>query len=129
MNSINRDVKFHDFLSKERIIWKFNLSRAPWWGGQYERLIRLTKQSPYKSTGKSLLTWLELEEVFLDVEVNLNNRPLTYIEEDLEYSLLTPNSMILGRNIKLPDYYPKEEEVSDNWKKRQRYVSLEEMGS
>ena len=129
MNSINRDVKFHDFLSKERIIWKFNLSRAPWWGGQYERLIRLTKQSSYKSTGKSLLTWLELEEVFLDVEVNLNNRPLTYIEEDLEYSLLTPNSMILGRNIKLPDYYPKEEEVSDNWKKQQRYVSLEEMGS
>ena len=33
----------------------------------------------------------------LDVEVNLNNRPLIYIEENLEYSVLTPNSMILGR--------------------------------
>ena len=118
MNSINRDEKFRDFLSKEKIFWKFNLSRAPWWGGQYERLIRLTKQSPYKSTGKSLLTWLELEEVFLDVEVNLNNRPLTYIEEDLGYSVLTPNSTILGRDIKLPDDFPEEEEVSDNWKKR-----------
>ena len=30
LSSINRDAKFHDFLSKERIIWKFNLSRAPW---------------------------------------------------------------------------------------------------
>ena len=53
LNSINRDVNFHDFLSKEKIIWKFNLSRAPWCGGQYERLIRLTKQSLYKSIGKS----------------------------------------------------------------------------
>ena len=84
-NSISRDEKFHDFLSKEKIIWKFNLSRAPWWGGQYECLIGLKKQSLYKSIGKSLLTWSELEEVLLDVEVKLNNQPLTYIEEDLEY--------------------------------------------
>ena len=49
LNSINRDEQFHDFLIKEKIIWKFNLSRAPWWGGQYERLIGLTKQSLYKS--------------------------------------------------------------------------------
>ena len=29
LSGINRDEKFYDFLSKERIIWKFNLSRAP----------------------------------------------------------------------------------------------------
>ena len=37
--------------------------------------------------------------------------------------MLTPDSMILGRDIKLPDDSPKEEEVSNNWKKRQRYVN------
>ena len=58
----------------------------------------------------------------MDVKVNLNNQPLTYIEEDIEYLVLTPNSMILERDIKLPDDSPEEEEVSDNWKKRQRYV-------
>ena len=57
-----------------------------------------------------------------DVEVNLNNQPSTYIEEDLEYSVLAQNSVILGRDIKLPDYYSEEEEVSDNWKKWQGYV-------
>ena len=117
MNSINRDEQFHYFLIKKKIIWKFNLSRASWWGGQYECLIGLTKQSLYKSIGKSLLTWSELEEVLLDAEVNLNNRPLTYIEEDLEYSMLPPDSMILGRDIKLPDDSPKDEVASDNWKK------------
>ena len=60
-------------------------------------------------------TWSEIEE--LGVEVNLNNRPLTYIEEDLQYSALTPNSMIFRRDVKLPDDSPEEEEVSDNWKK------------
>ena len=60
LNSIKRDEKFHDFLSKENIISKFNLSRAPWWGGQYERLIGLTKQSLYKSTGKVIVNMVRV---------------------------------------------------------------------
>ena len=70
-----------------------------------------------------MLTRSELEEVLLDVEVNLNNRSLSYIEEDLECSVLTPNSMILGRDIKLPDDSSEDKEVSDNWKKQQKYVN------
>ena len=116
LNSINKYEKFHDFSGEENIIQKFNLSRAPCWRGQYERLIGLTKQSLYKSITKSLWAW----SVFLDVKINLNNRRLRCIEEDLEYSVLTPNSMILGRDIKLPDDSPEEEEISDNWKKRQK---------
>ena len=61
-------------------------------------------------------TW----SVFFDVKINLNSRPLRRIEEDLEYSVLTPNSTILGRDIKLPDDSPEKEEISDNWKKRQK---------
>ena len=41
--------------------------------------------------------------------------------EYLENLVLTPNSMILERYIKLPDDSPKEEEITCNWKKRQRY--------
>ena len=36
--------------------------------------------------------------------------------------MLTPNSIIHGRDIKLPHDSPEEEEFSDNWRKRQRYV-------
>ena len=72
LNGINRDEKFHEFFSKQRIVWKFNFPKAPWWGVQCERLIGLTKQGLYKSTGKSLLTWPDLE-VLLDVEVDLRN--------------------------------------------------------
>ena len=122
MTSIKRDEKFHDFLSKEKIIIKFNFSRTLWWRRQYEGLIELTGQGLYKSIGNLLFTWSELKEVLLDVEVNLKNRSLTYTEEYLDYSVLTINFMTLGRDIKLPHDSREEEEVSDNRKKRQRYV-------
>lgn len=50
-----------------------------------------------------------------DVEINLNDRPLTYIDEDLENSVWIPNSMIFGRDIKLPDDSPEDDDFSDNW--------------
>ena len=30
LNSINKDEEFRDFFIKDKIIWKFNLSKAPW---------------------------------------------------------------------------------------------------
>ena len=62
-----------------------------------------------------MITWSESEEVLRDVEINLNDRPLTYIDEDLENSVRIPNSMILGRDIKLPDDSPEDDDFSDNW--------------
>ena len=91
-----------DFLSTQNIQWRFNLSRAPWWGGQFERIVGLTKQSLYKTIGKSSLSFSEFEDLLLDVEVNLNNRPLGYIEDDYTQSILTPNKLIHGENIILP---------------------------
>ena len=69
-----------------------------------------------------MLTWSELEDVLLDVEINLRIWLLTYIEGDLDYSVLTPDSMTLGRDIKVLYGSLEEKEVSDNWEKRQRYL-------
>lgn len=69
-----------------------------------------------------MITWSELEDVLLDVEINLRIWPLTYTEGDLDYSVLTPDSMTLGRDIKVLYGSLEEKEVSDNWEKRQRYV-------
>jgi hypothetical protein len=56
-----KDEQLHDWLGKMKIVWQFNLSRAPWWGGQFERMVGLVKQALYKTTGKSKLTWNQLE--------------------------------------------------------------------
>ena len=75
-----KDERMHDYLSRNHITWQVNLSTAPWWGVQFERLVGLVKQALYKSIGGANRTWSELEEVILDAEIALNNRPLSYVE-------------------------------------------------
>ena len=103
LRAIMKDERMHDYLSRHHITWQFNLSRAPWWGGQFERLVGLVKQALYKSIGGANLTLSELEEVILDAEIALNNRPLSYVEEDIQLPVLTPQSMMFGQPNLLPE--------------------------
>ncbi|XP_046846737.1 uncharacterized protein LOC124440388 [Xenia sp. Carnegie-2017] len=34
VRKISKDEQVHDYLAKNNIKWQFNLSKAPWWGGQ-----------------------------------------------------------------------------------------------
>ena len=65
-----------EFLVTEQGKWKFNQIRAPWWDSHFKRIVGLVKPCLYKVTGKAKITKQELEEVILDTEINLNNRPL-----------------------------------------------------
>ena len=47
--------------------------------------------------------------------------PLAYIEEEIDYPILTPNSLFLGRNVNFPDAAPDESE-SETIKKRHKYI-------
>ena len=84
-------------LTKQKSDWQFNMSRAPWLGGFFECLIGIMKRTLVKVSGWGLLRLPELEEVLLDVECKMNNRPLCYQEENLEQPVLTPNFLIKGR--------------------------------
>ena len=102
LRNVIQDERLHDFLAKLNINWQFNLTKAPWWGGQFERMIGLVNQAFNKSVGNGTLTWRELQDVLLDVEVALNNRPLSYVEEDVQLPVLTPNMLQFSRPNLLP---------------------------
>ncbi|KAK3742809.1 hypothetical protein QZH41_002738 [Actinostola sp. cb2023] len=121
LKKLRNDESFNNWLANEGIRWQFNLSRAPWWGGQFERMVGLTKQALYKSIGKGNLRWSELEEVLLDIEVALNNRPLSYVEDDVQMPLLTPSAMLFGQPSQLPEQEPDTIEDVD-LRKRARYL-------
>ena len=70
---VRQDEKLQGYLSRNGITWQFNLSRAPWWGGQFERLIGLVKAALNKAVGNGQLQWKELESVLLSVETTLND--------------------------------------------------------
>ena len=49
IKSINKSEILHHFLNTKVIKWKFNFSRAPWWCGQFERMVGLMKYALYKT--------------------------------------------------------------------------------
>ncbi len=94
MEHIKQNSDLFNYLDKSNINWRFNLSRAPWWGGFFERLIGIMKRSLSKSIGNALLTHDELRAALLDVECFMNDRPLNYLGEECEQPVLTPNILI-----------------------------------
>ena len=63
----------------------------------------------------------EHEEVVLDVEVAVNNRPLSYVEDDVELPVLTPVTMMHGQSNLLPEEDADAFENVD-LRKRARYI-------
>ena len=94
---LKTDENLANYLASQSIKWRFNLSRAPWWGGIFERLIGIMKAALSKVIGRNCLSYCEIEEVLLDVECSMNNRPLCYPEEDIEFEVLTPSLLLRGR--------------------------------
>ena len=39
LKKLKKNEDLANYLATQRILWKFTLSRAPWWGGFFERLI------------------------------------------------------------------------------------------
>ena len=39
IKAIIKSERFQDYLSESCIKWQFNLSRATWWGGPFERMV------------------------------------------------------------------------------------------
>ena len=98
IRKIRKSEELQDFLAQQQITWQFNLSRSPWWGGLYERLIKEVKKTLYKTMGRTHLEYAQVEAVVMDIERHLNNRPLTYMESETgEEQVLTPNAIMWGQ--------------------------------
>ena len=112
LRQIQSNEKVQSYLSDEGITWSFNLSQAPWWGGQFKRLIGLFKRAFYKTFGGGLLSWTEVSKVVNEIQTQLNRCPLSYVEQDVQLPLLTPASLF-QRSICLPEQEPWREEKVD----------------
>ena len=109
LNKIGNHPLVKQSLANHRCEWRFIPSRAPWMGGFWERLIGVLKRSLLKTLGHSLVTRQELEAVVIEIESNLNDRPLTYVYDDLnEPTALSPSQLIYGFQINAPSYSDKE---------------------
>ena len=103
LKKVQNDERLNAKLAEHATEWRFNISRAPWWGEQVERLVGLFKRSFHKTIGNGTLTFEGLEEVVLDIETALNGCPLNYLEDDVELPVLTPHSLMHINPSYLPE--------------------------
>ncbi|GFX69878.1 integrase catalytic domain-containing protein [Trichonephila clavipes] len=128
--NILKDSEFQNFVADKGIHWKFIVERAPWWGGFYERLVKTIKDSLRKILGRALLTFEELSTILSEIEVIVNHRPLTYVENDPgEPEPLTPAHFLeLGYgDSKYPIHFIELIDATtakESYKKRKTYRTL-----
>ena len=113
------------FIQQYDITWKFNVARAPWWGGFFERLVRCVKRCLKKTLGNARVSFEEFETVLTQVEGILNSRPLTYVHEEMSEPL-TPSTLCVGRRL-LSNPLPQERKVNkdlvDDVRRRERFLT------
>ena len=94
--------------------WQFNLEKAPWQGGAFERMIKSAKRCLRKAIGRNSLTFDELQTLVTEVEGVLNSRPLTYVYDSDITEPLTPSHLLVGyRILTLPDPSSLEDPADD----------------
>ena len=59
------------------------------------------------------MTWDEFSDVLLDVEVQINCRSLSYIDDDAKLPILVPSAFLFQRSNLLPEQEPWREENVD----------------
>lgn len=104
IDSILKCPEVQQHFASLKVKWIFNLEKAPWWGGFFERMVQAMKRCLRKAIGKAKLNYDELLTVLTEVEAIINSRPLSYFSsEDLEEPL-TPSHLLTGhRTLGLPD--------------------------
>jgi len=85
--------------SLSRVQWVFNLEKAPWWGGLFERMMRSVKRCLRKTIGRVRLTLDKLQTALSKVEMIVNSLPLSYVSMDSIQEPITPSHLIMGRRL------------------------------
>ena len=104
LSDIVAHPEVEEYFANNRIQWSFNLEKALWWGGIFERMVRSVKRCLRKTIERGKLTMDELVTAIVEVEMIVNSRPLTYVSTEDMREPITPSRLISGRRLmSLPD--------------------------
>ena len=71
--TVFKDLSVQEYLALQGSQWIFNVERAPWWGGVFERMVRSTKRCLRKMIGRASLTRDELLTAVVEIEAVINS--------------------------------------------------------
>lgn len=85
----------HQSTEQEGIEWSFNPPSAPHFGGLWESAVKSVKFHVVRVIGEQILTYEELNTVFVQIEAILNSRPLCAMSNDPnDLNSLTPGHFL-----------------------------------
>ena len=114
LKTVFKDGEVKEYLTGLGTDWIFNVERAPWWGGAFERMVKSTKRCLRKLIGRAQFSLDELVTVLAEIESVINSRPLTYVSAGDMEEPLTPSHLIVGRRIlNLPDHLSHLDDLED----------------
>ena len=93
-----------NYLAEGGCKWSFNVEKAPWWGGVFERMVKSTERCLKKVLGRACFNHDELLTAVTEIESVINSRLLSYVSADDTEEALTPTHLVIGRRVRsLPD--------------------------
>lgn len=95
IKNVMKDGTVTKYLTGLGTEWMFNVERAPWWGGVFERMVQSTKHCLRKIVGRSLFSFDELVTVLAEIEAVINSRPLSYVTGGDIEEPLTPSHLLV----------------------------------
>ncbi|XP_068231979.1 uncharacterized protein [Palaemon carinicauda] len=101
LQGLYEEDEVQQFLRKTGIEWRFQMPRAPWKGGFFERLIGVTKRVLQIALGKKYLPDVHVLTLVKEAEAVVNNKPLIYSGDKCEDEVLTPSHLVRGSPINL----------------------------
>ncbi|XP_059054590.1 uncharacterized protein LOC131848648 [Achroia grisella] len=107
--------------------WHFIPPRAPNFGGLWEGGIKSVKYHLRRVVGNSTLTFEEMITVLAQIEACLNSRPLSYVADQTEETVLTPAHFLVGEPlVVVPDSNYEDSGITTlrRWQLSQRMLQI-----
>ena len=100
-SEVRKSEELHEYLAEHEIQWEFVSTKSPWREAFYEWLNRDLKKMLYQKLSRSHRTFSGFSRVVKDIEILFNNRSIQYVEDEQGPRVLTPNTIIHGRDVYL----------------------------
>ena len=119
VNNILEDHSKNDIVKQilrvRGIKWSFTPNYSPWSGAVFESMIKIIKKILRKTFNARKMNIQDMVTLVSHAEYVSNQRPISYVTQNDEFNILTPNLLIFGRplhqenwldneKIKDPDY-------------------------
>ena len=112
------------FVSNHFINQKFNVEKAPWWGGMWERLVSCVKRCIKKVDGARKITYIQLQTLVQEIDLILNNRPIDVGYDDDQEDILSPSHLISGRQLPTTNMSTQNSDSDLNLSKRKKMLQF-----